>query len=117
MRTNKKQQTKKALLDALEKSLGIVTTACKIVGVDRGTFYRYYNEDENFKKAVKDIENVSLDFAETKLLEQIKSNNTAATIFYLKTRGKHRGYIEKQQIEHSTDYKFDFGEIKDDGED
>jgi len=113
MKTNKKQQTKKALLDALEKSLGIVTTACKIVGVDRGTFYRYYNEDENFKKAVKDIENVSLDFAETKLLEQIKSNNTAATIFYLKTKGKNRGYIEKQQIEHSTDYKFDFGESKD----
>ena len=113
MRTNKKQQTKKALLDALEKSLGIVTTACKIVGVDRGTFYRYYNEDENFKKAVKDIENVSLDFAETKLLEQIKSNNTAATIFYLKTKGKNRGYIEKQQIQHSTDYKFDFGENKD----
>ena len=113
MKTNKKQQTKKALLDALEKSLGIVTTACKIVGVDRGTFYRYYNEDENFKKAVKDIDNVSLDFAETKLLEQIKSNNTAATIFYLKTKGKNRGYIEKQQIEHSTDYKFDFGESKD----
>jgi len=113
MKTNKKQQTKKALLDALEKSLGIVTTACKIVGVDRGTFYRYYNEDETFKKAVKDIENVSLDFAETKLLEQIKSNNTAATIFYLKTKGKNRGYIEKQQIEHSTDYKFDFGESKD----
>ena len=113
MKTNKKQQTKKALLDALEKSLGIVTTACKIVGVDRGTFYRYYNEDEDFKKSVKDIENVSLDFAESKLLEQIKSNNTAATIFYLKTRGKHRGYIEKQQIEHSTDYKFDFGESKD----
>ena len=113
MRTNKKQQTKKALLDALEKSLGIVTTACKIVGVDRGTFYRYYNEDEKFKQAVKDIENVSLDFAESKLLEQIKANNTAATIFYLKTRGKHRGYIEKQQIEHTTDYKFDFGESKD----
>ena len=113
MKTNKKQQTKKALLDALEKSLGIVTTACKIVGVDRGTFYRYYNEDENFKKAVKDIENVSLDFAETKLLEQIKSNNTAATIFYLKTKGKNRGYIEKQQIQHTTDYKFDFGENKD----
>jgi len=117
MKTNKKQQTKKAILEALEKSLGIVTTACKIVGINRGTFYKYINEDPEFKKAVKDIENISLDFAESKLLEQIKANNTAATIFYLKTKGKNRGYIEKQQIEHSTDYKFDFGEIKDDGED
>lgn len=117
MKTNKKQQTKKALLEALEKSLGVITSACKIVGVDRGTFYRYYNEDPEFKKAVKDIDNVSLDFVESKLFKQIESGNVAATIFYLKTKGKNRGYIEKQQIEHSTDYKFDFGEIKDDGED
>lgn len=110
---SRKQQTKKALLEALEKSLGIVTTACKVVGINRGTFYKYMNEDEKFRQAVKDIENISLDFAESKLLEQIKANNTAATIFYLKTKGKNRGYIEKQQIEHSSDYKFDFGEDKD----
>ena len=30
---------KKAMVDALEKSLGVVTTACKSVGIDRGTHY------------------------------------------------------------------------------
>ena len=98
MKSNKIEQTKKALLEALEKTLGIVTTACKVVGVQRGTFYRYYNEDKDFAKAVKEIDNVVLDFAESQLHKQIKDNNTSSTIFYLKTKGKNRGYVERQEI-------------------
>jgi hypothetical protein len=33
---------------------------------------------------------------------QIKENSTAATIFFLKTKGKKRGYIERQEIDHTT---------------
>jgi|TARA_Y100000034_G_C6782557_1_gene349895 hypothetical protein len=97
-KSNKIQQTKKALLEALEKTLGIVTTACKLVGVDRGTFYRYVNEDEDFAKAVKDVENITFDFVESQLHKQIKDNNTASTIFYAKTKMKNRGYVERQEI-------------------
>ena len=95
---NKSEHIKKALIEALEKSLGIVTTACKQVGIGRTTFYNYYNDDQEFRKQVDDIANMSLDFAESKLLEQIKDNSTAATIFYLKTKGKKRGYVERQEI-------------------
>ena len=97
-KSNKIQQTKKALLEALEKTLGIVTTACKLVGVDRGTFYRYVNEDEDFAKAVKDVDNITFDFVESQLHKQIKDNNTASTIFYAKTKMKNRGYVERQEI-------------------
>ena len=38
---NKTEQHKKAMIDALEKSLGIVTTACKNVGIGRTTFYEW----------------------------------------------------------------------------
>jgi transcriptional regulator of acetoin/glycerol metabolism len=37
------------LLEALEKSLGVVTTACSKVGCSRETFYKYCKEDEEFK--------------------------------------------------------------------
>lgn len=90
---------KKALLDALEKSLGIVTTACKSVGVERTTFYRYLNDDPEFKEAVADIENIALDFAESQLHKQIQKGEVSSTIFYLKTKGKGRGYIERSQTE------------------
>jgi len=56
------------------------------------------NEDDEFAKAVKEIESVSLDFAESKLFEQMANNNTSATIFYLKTKGKGRGYVERSDI-------------------
>ena len=101
-KSNKIQHTKKALIDALEKSLGVVTTACKIVGIDRTTFYRYLKDDQDFAKMVQEIENVTLDFVESQLHKQIKENSTAATIFFLKTKGKKRGYIERQEIDHTT---------------
>jgi len=99
MKANKTEHSKKALLEALEKSLGIVTTACKIVGVGRTTYYEWYNGDKEFRSAVDELKNVALDFAESQLHKQISDNSTAATIFYLKTKGKKRGYVERQEIE------------------
>ena len=99
---NNVKHNKKRLLIALNKSLGIVTTACKTCDVSRGTFYNYMNNDPEFKKEVDDIENIALDFVESKLLNQIQDDNTTATIFYLKTKGKHRGYVERQEFDHTT---------------
>jgi hypothetical protein len=96
---------KESLLEALEKSLGVATSACKSVGCSRETFYRYCKEDEEFKKNVEDISNIALDFAESQLHKQIMDGNTTATIFYLKTKGKNRGYIERSEIHQETTYK------------
>ena len=95
---NKSEHIKKGLIEALEKSLGVVTTACKQVGIGRTTFYNYYNDDKVFAKQVDEIENVALDFAESQLHKQIQDGSTAATIFLLKTKGKKRGYVERQEI-------------------
>jgi len=90
---------KRNLLEALEKSLGVVTTACKIVDCNRSTFYKYYNNDQDFKSSVDELQNLTLDFAESQLHQQIKDGNTTATIFYLKTKGKKRGYVERKEVE------------------
>lgn len=91
---------KNNLIKALEQSLGVVTTACKKVKCNRSTFYKYYNNDPKFKAEVDAIQDIALDFVESKLFEQIKDDNTTATIFYLKTKGRKRGYIERQEIQH-----------------
>lgn len=100
--TNKSQHIKKALLEALEKSLGVITTACKAVGVNRSTYYDYYNNDEEFRKEVDTLSDVAVDFAESQLHKQINEGSTAATIFYLKTKGKSRGYVERQEVYHDS---------------
>jgi hypothetical protein len=97
---NKTEHLKKSVLDALEKSLGVVTSACKISGVSRTQFYQWCKDDLEFKSKVDSIEMVALDFAESKLFENIKEKKETSIIFFLKTKGKKRGYIEKQQIEH-----------------
>lgn len=114
---------KKGMIEAMESSLAIVTTACKAVGISRDTHYRWMKEDEEYAAAIRDLENVSLDFAESKLMEKIRGVTVSrkdgsglpvkttdgqnvyrvppsdtAIIFYLKTKGKGRGYIEQSNI-------------------
>jgi hypothetical protein len=115
--TIKKEQertttAKKNFLEALKKSLGVITPACNLANIGRKTYYRWIETDLEFYKEVKDIENVSLDFAESKLHELINDGNCSATIFFLKTKGKERGYIER--VENVNSQKDPFAEMSDD---
>jgi len=89
---------KKLLIEALERSLGIVTPACKEVGVSRETFYRYYREDSDFKKVVDDINEITLDFAENQLLKKIKEGSERSILFYMKYKARKRGYTDSLDI-------------------
>lgn len=112
MDTNKKQA-----IDALEEKRGIVTDACSSIGLARSTFYLWCKDDSEFKAAVDDIQEVALDYVESKLFEKISGvqvkkgedddgedivydlpPSDTAIIFYLKTKGKKRGYIEKSEL-------------------
>lgn len=90
--TNKVKIHKAQLLIALEKSLGIVTSACKEVGLSRNTYYNYYETDEVFSAAVDAIGDITLDFAENQLFKKIKEGSERSILFYIKYKGKARGY-------------------------
>jgi len=94
------------MIEALEKSLGIVTTATKSVGISRETHYRWMKEDSEYKDKVDSIGDMALDFAESQLHKQIREGNSTATIFFLKTKGKNRGYIERQEVQQTTENLF-----------
>ena len=89
---------KKAMITALEKSLGIVTVACKSCKLERGSHYRWLKEDPEYAEAVGSISEMAIDFAESKLHKQILDGVPSSTMFYLKCKGKHRGYVERQEI-------------------
>ena len=89
---------KQKLLEALENSLGIVTPACKEVGISRNQFYVYYIEDEEFKKAVDDINDITLDFVENQLLRKIKEGSERSIMFYMKYKARKRGYTDSIDI-------------------
>ena len=100
-----------AMVMALEKSLGIITAACRAVGIDRTTHYSWLKKNKAYRKLCNDIDNVALDFAESCLHKQIAKGNPLSTIFYLKCKAKKRGYIEQSTIEIKGNMKFraDFG--------
>jgi replication-associated recombination protein RarA len=98
MTTDKSDTKKRTLLEALERSLGVVTTACKQANIARSTYYEWMQKDNAFRREVEDIQEIAIDFAESQLHKQIRGGNTSATIFYLKTKGRTRGYQEHQSI-------------------
>ena len=102
---------KDKMIQALELNLGNVTASCKAMNISRDTHYRWMKEDKEYRRAVKDMENAALDFAESQLLKQIAKGNPLSTIFFLKCKGKKRGYIEQNNLEIRGNMLFraDFG--------
>jgi len=101
--TKKKEQkrtvvTKDVLLKHLEQNIGNVTLACNFAQCSRSTFYRYYNNDVEFKQRVDEIQELAIDICEAELWKLIKDGNATAILFYLKTKGKTRGYVERQEL-------------------
>ena len=96
---NNPKKNKELLLKALERSLGLVTPACKEVGLDRTTFYNYYNNDPEFKAAVDDINEILTDFVENQLFKKIKDGDTQSILFFIRYKGKKRGYTDSINID------------------
>ncbi len=90
------------MLKAMEDALGVVTLACRNVGIDRTTHYAWLKSDPDYAQAIDDLSEVALDFAESQLHRSIKNGSDTATIFYLKTKGKKRGYIERSEIDQTV---------------
>lgn len=92
-------QTKKDFLKALEKSRGIIVTACKAVGMSRSQVRTWRAQDKVFRDAMDEISENSIDFVEGKLYDKIAEGDLTAIIFYLKTKGRERGYGAKSVAE------------------
>lgn len=92
---------KEKLLECMEKALGVVTVGCKMAGLNRQNHYNFMEADPDYRERYNALANVALDFAESALHKQIGAGEVASTIFYLKTKGKGRGYVEKVEIEGS----------------
>ncbi len=100
---DKKFLKKEMFVEALRKNLGNITKACKAININRQTYYNWKDADPQFQEKCDSVPEELLDMAEHALLTEIKSpeskGHTTAYIFYLKTKGKSRGYTEKQELE------------------
>tara|TARA_B110000483_G_scaffold232110_1_gene299264 strand:+ start:377 stop:730 length:354 start_codon:yes stop_codon:yes gene_type:complete len=106
MKDDNSDTIKKRMLEALENSLGIVSVACRKMNLSRQTHYRWQKEDPQYDIDSKSIIEATIDFVESKLFENISDKKEASIMFYLKSKAKHRGYVERQEIDMGTDNHF-----------
>lgn len=103
--------------------MGNKTEVAKALNVSRFAIYDWIEKDSDLKKAIEAQDEANIDFTESKLFERIDgyehpdthiSNfqgkititdivkhyppDATSIIFYLKTKAKHRGYIERQEL-------------------
>lgn len=90
-------QTK--MLKSLDVNMGIVSRAAENIGISRCVHYKWYRTIPAYKEYYDLIQERVVDFAEGELYKQIASGEVASTIFFLKTKGKSRGYVEKTETE------------------
>lgn len=83
---------------ALRESRGIMTAASEVLGVSRSTVSERVRRSERLRKVIDEQRETVGDICESKLFKQIKADNLTAIIFYLKTIGRDRGYIERQEM-------------------
>ena len=95
---SKYDDIKKQFPIVLEQHLGNITRTCSKLGVSRNWFYDMCKNDAEFKQLCDDVNEVVIDFVEDHLYKQIEADVPTSTIFFLKTRAKHRGYIERNEF-------------------
>jgi len=96
-----KKELQSAFIKAYTKSYGNVAKSCKAVDISRGTYYNWLKNDSKFKELVDNCspEDDFLDFLEDKAVQRINEGSDSVLIFALKSKGKKRGWVEKQIVE------------------
>ncbi len=95
--------TAEKIISALQKADGILIDAARLLGVTRQTLYNYMKGNDVIAEAYDQINESTIDKVEGKLLKAAYQGNVTAQIFYLKTKGKVRGYVERQEIAGADD--------------
>lgn len=95
---DKFDKNKQKFLKALVNCLGIVSDAAIQANMSRAIHYEWLKSDEEYAKSFDEIKDAQLDFAETQLMKGMKSGNPQLISFYLRTKGKQRGYMEEKAM-------------------
>jgi hypothetical protein len=108
-----KEDRKKQFLEILENNAGVIKAACDAMNIGRRTVYDWRDQDPKFREAIEDIKEGLIDFAESQLMRLMtgvvmlapdgskaykKEPCKTSIIFYLKTQGRKRGYVEGYEV-------------------
>lgn len=107
----KSQKVKDDFIACMLETMGNISASCEKAHIARRTYYHWLEKDKKFAERVSEVTEGLVDFAESKLKQLMREGNPTAIIFYLKTKGKDRGYIEYKKVESENEIKVDLPKI------
>ena len=106
--------SKKKIRDAIPTSMGIYAVIARKCDVSRAaiTFFLQKEKNKDIVQEIKEEREKLIDIGEEKLMELINSGNFNAIKLLLTTKGKDRGYIEKQEIDSTIKMDVDMDKLR-----
>ena len=96
--SRKKIPSKTALIEALKKHDGNMASCAKEFSCSRALVWSYVDRDRQLRELTDELQETFIDEAESQLYKAIREGNVVATIFFLKTKARHRGYSERLEL-------------------
>lgn len=96
--TRRLRHRQHAFIIALEKTFGNVSQAATLTGILRDRHYDWLKKYEDYRQKVDTMTELSIDFVESKLFQRINEGSTSDIQFYLRTKGKARGYDDSGML-------------------
>jgi len=98
-KTYKSPTLKEDFLKLLSKKACNIKRTCEDLGIDRSTFYDWRDNDPEFRTLYDCTVEGLIDDVESYFMSNIQAKKETSIIFFLKTRAKHRGYVEKNEVD------------------
>lgn len=90
--------TAETMIKALQATKGMVYLAAARLGCSYQTVYNYIERHPTVKAAWEAESGKMLDIGEMKLYEAVLNGEAWGVSLLLKTKGRHRGYVERQEL-------------------
>ena len=90
---------KKAMIDALSGTMGVIAPALKATGVSRSTHDDWFKFDLEYRKACEQTVEVQKDFVVSQAFQLVKEKNPQVVIHMLKTLCNDRGFGVKIDVD------------------
>jgi len=91
------------VIEALRETQGMQFLAASRLRCHFNTIKNYIDRYPEIKLVVEQLRGERLDVAEDKLHAALVDGQPWAICFFLKTQGKHRGYVERSEVAHQGD--------------
>ena len=87
---------KQTIINAIVNSDGMISRAARLLQVAPWNLSKFLSKDKQLKQLLTSVAEADIDFAESRLKDKIRMGDNTAIIFYLKCKGRHRGWIDVQ---------------------